>query len=307
MQRKDLLGLEDLTAAEIEDLLDRGLHRLRTPPTGDGPAADHLSVVNLILEPSTRTRCSFELAEQRLGVERLTISEGSSLIKGETLIDTARTLAAMGVNTFVLRHRKAGTPRALAAQMPDAHVINAGDGAGEHPTQGLLDLLTLRQAWGSLAGRTLLVVGDIVRSRVARSNYHGLTKLDGKIVLCGPPEYLPAASEFPDATVTDELDAVIGGVDAVMALRIQNERFEAGDAKLRVNEYRERYGITVARADRLPPGVPILHPGPFNRDVEIDGAVADGDRALIWRQVTAGVAIRIGILEALAERRAGTS
>lgn len=234
----------------------------------------------------------------------MTITEGSSLIKGETLVDTARTLVAMGVNTFVLRHREAGVPRDLAARMGDAHVVNAGDGVGEHPTQGLLDLLTLRRAWGAFAGRKLVIVGDIVRSRVARSNYHGLTKLGGRVVLCGPPEYLPDPAAFPEAVVSDDLDAVIDEGHAVMALRIQNERFAEGDSKLGVDEYRVRYGITAERAARLRDDVPILHPGPFNRGIEIDGPVADGDRALIWEQVTAGVAIRIGILEALAEQRA---
>jgi len=272
-----------------------------TAPSGRVAAA--LSVANLILEPSTRTRCSFELAEQRLKIERVTVSEGSSLAKGETLFDTARTLAAMGVNTFVLRHPKVGAPERLAAAMPNAHVVNAGDGTGEHPTQALLDLLTLRRYWGSVEGRTVLIVGDIVHSRVARSNYHGLIALEGSVVFCGPESFLPSPEEFPEATLSSDLDAALEHCDAVMALRIQSERLAESEACPDVATFRKKYGMTVDRLERLGSDVPVLHPGPFNRDVEIDGAVADSDRALIWPQVTAGVAIRMGLLARLAEVR----
>lgn len=265
--------------------------------------APGLSVANLILEPSSRTRCSFELAEQRLQIEHLTIIEGSSIIKGETLTDTARTLAAMGVNTFVLRHPDVGAPARLASALEDAHVVNAGDGAGEHPTQGLLDLLTLRRYWGSIKGRTVLIVGDIVHSRVARSNYHGLTTLGGSVMFCGPESLLPSPDEFPEAEISSDLDAALECCDAVMALRIQRERLAHDEVCPDGEIFRRQYGLTVDRVARLRGDVPILHPGPFNRDVEVDSVVADSDRALIWPQVTAGVAIRMALLVRLSEVR----
>lgn len=262
-----------------------------------------LSVANLILEPSTRTRCSFELAEQRLKIERVTVSEGSSLLKGETLVDTARTLAAMGVNAFVLRHPDVGAPDDLASAMPNAHVVNAGDGTGEHPTQALLDLLTLRRHWGSVEGRTVLIVGDIVHSRVARSNYHGLMALGGSVVFCGPQSFLPSLDEFPGVTLNSDLDVALEDCDAVMMLRIQRERLTDRENCPDTETFRKQYGLTVNRLTRLRDDVPVLHPGPFNRGVEIDGAVADSERALIWPQVTAGVAIRMGLLARLSEIR----
>ena len=265
--------------------------------------APGLSVANLILEPSSRTRCSFELAEQRLRVEHLTIIEGSSIIKGETLADTARTLAAMGVNTFVLRHPHVGAPERLASAVPSAHVVNAGDGIGEHPTQGLLDMLTLRRFWGALKGRKVLIVGDIVHSRVARSNYHGLTTLGGSVMFCGPGSLLPPPDEFPKAELSSDLDAALESCDAVMALRIQRERLAHDEVCPDGESFRQQYGLTVHRVARLRSDVPILHPGPFNRDIELDGAVADSDRALIWPQVAAGVAIRMALLMRLSEVR----
>ncbi len=266
-------------------------------------AATGLSVANLIFEPSTRTRSSFELAEQRLKIEWLTVGEGSSIAKGETLVDTARTLAAMGVNTFVLRHSEVGTPDQLASAMPNAHVVNAGDGTGEHPTQALPDLLTLRRYWGSVEGRQVLIVGDIVHSRVARSNYHGFMALGGSVAFCGPESFLPSPDEFPEVTLSSDLDAALEDCDAVMMLRIQCERLADREICPDGETFRKQYGLTVDRLTRLRSDVPVLHPGPFNRDVEIDGVVADSDRALIWPQVTAGVAIRMGLLARLSEVR----
>ena len=307
--RKDLLGLSGLSAGELTDLLDRadrlwdaaaGPGRLASPPPGVG----RLSVANLFLEPSTRTRCSFELAEQRLGVEHLSIDgERLSLEKGETLVDTGRVLAAMGVNVIVLRHPETGAPAVLAEALPHVHAVNAGDGANEHPTQALLDLLTLRRHWGEIAGRRVLMVGDVSHSRVVRSNYFGLTALGASVTLCGPPHLLPGSDVYPDATITDDLDAALPEADAVMALRIQRERFSLGEAIPDPSAYRARYGITSERVARLPDGVVILHPGPMNRDTEIDGAVADSLRALVLRQVTAGVAVRMAVLAAIAEAR----
>lgn len=266
-----------------------------------------LSVVNLILEPSTRTRCAFEIAEERLGVEHVSLrwGEALSLAKGETLLDTVRTLAAMGVNVVVIRHPEVGVPAQIAASVAEVHVVNAGDGAGEHPTQGLIDLLSLRRRWGSLDGRRVLIVGDIAHSRVARSNYHGLVALGARVVLCGPKALLPPAEEWPLATLTADLDEALQDCDAVMALRIQHERLAASEVVPDLDAYRQLYGLTSERMSRIPAEVPVLHPGPLNRDVEIDGAVADGERSLVWEQVRGGVAVRMAVLQAMAEAPLG--
>lgn len=307
--RRNLLGLAFLDASEIEDLLDRG-ERLwdaaAFPAGGDRPPAvvPGLSAANLFLEPSTRTRCSFELAESRLGIEHLSIDgQRLSLEKGETIVDTGRVLAAMGVNVLVVRHPEDGAPTVLAESLPGVHVINAGDGANEHPTQALLDLLTLRRFWGEIAGRRVVMVGDVSHSRVVRSNYHGLTTLGAEVTLCGPTHLLPSPGEYPKARLTDDLDGALPGADAVMALRIQRERFSVGEQMPDPESYRRQYGVTVDRVAKLPDGVAILHPGPMNRGVEMDGEVADSLRALVLRQVTAGVAVRMGVLSALAEAR----
>jgi aspartate carbamoyltransferase catalytic subunit len=306
-RRPHLLGLAGLEAEEIGDLLDRadafweaagtpGWHETRSPATA------RLSVVNLILEASTRTRCSFEIAEQRLGIEHLSVGdERLSLVKGETLADTGRTLRAMGINVFVVRHPEVGAPGRLAEELPGAHVVNAGDGTGEHPTQGLLDLLVLRRRWGSLVGRQVVIVGDVLHSRVARSCVHGLAALGASTVLCGPRHLLPEAGGWPGATVLEDLDDALSAADAVMALRIQRERFSAGEALPDRGAYRQRFGLSVERARRLPEETLILHPGPFNRDVEVDGEVIDGGRTEVWTQVRAGVAVRMATLTALGE------
>lgn len=309
--RKDLVGLEGLSRGELESLLDGADALFEAAGRAAGgdrrPRRTLLSVVNVFLEPSTRTRCSFELAEQRLGLERLSIDRTtSSLTKGETLADTGRTLAAMGINVIVLRHPENGAPRILAEALDRVHVINAGDGTNEHPTQGLLDLLTLRRHWGAIEGRTVVMVGDVRHSRVVRSNYHGLTTMGAAVVLCGPTHLLPEADAYPEAELVDDLDAALEEADAVMALRIQRERFTVGEEVPDTAAYRRRFGITAERADRLADDVPILHPGPMNRDVEIDAEVADGLRALVLRQVTAGVAVRMAVLSAMAEIHAGS-
>lgn len=310
-RRPHLLGLAGLEAGEIGDLLDQsesyweaaGIPGWRPEP---GRATARLSVANLFLEPSTRTRCSFEIAEQRLGVEHLSLrDEGLSLIKGETLLDTARTLHSMGVNLFVVRHPEVGAPTRLAEELPGVHIVNAGDGTGEHPTQGLLDLLVLRRRWGSVEGRRVLIVGDVLHSRVARSVVHGLAALGGSALLCGPPHLLPEGAGWPGAAVAEDLDAALDQADAVMALRIQRERFGSGEELPDQTGYRRRFGLTVERAARISGDTPILHPGPFNRDVEIDGDVIDGGRTEIWNQVRAGVAVRMATLAALADAPIG--
>ena len=310
-RRPHLLGLAGLEAGEIGDLLDQaesyweaaGTPGWRVKPSR---SIERLSVVNLILEPSTRTRCSFEIAEQRLGVEHLSVGdEGLSLIKGETLIDTGLTLRAMGVNVFVVRHPEVGAPARLAAELPGVHVVNAGDGTGEHPTQGLLDLLVLRRRWGSVRGRRVVIVGDVLHSRVARSGVHGLHALGATTILCGPRHLLPEVGGWPGATVSEDLDAALEAADAVMALRIQRERFAAGEALPDRAAYRQRFGLTRERIASLSADTLILHPGPFNRDVEIDGEVVDLGRTEVWTQVRAGVAVRMAALAALAEARLG--
>jgi aspartate carbamoyltransferase catalytic subunit len=318
-RRPHLLGLAGLEAEEIGDLLDQAdafWEAAGTPGWREAksPAIARLSAVNLILEPSTRTRCSFEIAEQRLGIEHLSVGdERLSLIKGETLADTGRTLLAMGVNVFVVRHPEVGAPARLAEELPGAHVVNAGDGTGEHPTQGLLDLLVLRRRWGSLVGRQVVIVGDVLHSRVARSCVHGLAALGASTVLCGPRHLLPEAGGWPGATVAEDLDVALAAADAVMALRIQRERFSAGEALPDRAAYRQRFGLTIERARRLSEETLILHPGPFNRDVEVDGEVIDGGRTEVWTQVRAGVAVRMATLTALGEaldssgREAGAS
>ena len=309
-RRPHLLGLAGLEAGEIGDLLDRadafweaaGTPGWRERPS---PASRRLSVVNLILEPSTRTRCSFEIAEQRLGIEHLSVGdERLSLVKGETLADTGRTLRAMGVNVFVLRHPEVGAPARLAEELPGAHVVNAGDGSGEHPTQGLLDLLVLRRRWGSLADRRIVIVGDVLHSRVARSCVHGLAALGATSVFCGPRHLLPEPGAWPGTTVAEDLDVALASADAVMALRVQHERFAPGEALPDRAAYRELYGLTLERARSLSDETMILHPGPFNRDVEVDGDVVDGGRTEVWTQVRAGVAVRMATLSALGETHA---
>ncbi|HUP47973.1 MAG TPA: aspartate carbamoyltransferase catalytic subunit [Thermoanaerobaculia bacterium] len=308
-ERRSLVGLAGLTAGELADLLDRAerLWEAAGSPAGGvhppRPIAG-LSAANLFLEPSTRTRCSFELAEARLGVERLSIDgQRLSLEKGETLIDTGRVLAAMGINVLVLRHPEDGAPAVLDEALSGVHVINAGDGANEHPTQALLDLLTLRRFWGEIAGRHVVMVGDVAHSRVVRSNYHGMTTLGAEVTFCGPQALLPSPDEYPLAHITDDLDAVLPDADAVMALRIQRERFSVGEEAPDPESYRRRFGVTVERVGRLADRVAILHPGPMNRGVEMDGEVADGLRALVLRQVTAGVAVRMAVLSAISEAR----
>ena len=306
-RRSHLLGLAGLDAGEIGDLLDRAESSWEAAGTAGWrakrtPAIARLSVVNLILEPSTRTRCSFEIAEERLGAEHLSVgNEGLSLIKGETLSDTGRTLQAMGVNVFVVRHPEVGAPARLADELPGAHVVNAGDGTGEHPTQGLLDLLVMRRRWGVLEGRRIVIVGDVLHSRVARSAVHGFHALGGSATLCGPRHLLPEAVGWPGATVVEDLDGALEDADAVMTLRIQRERFVAGEALPDRAAYRQKFGLTRERVERLREDTLVLHPGPFNRDVEIDGEVIDSGRTEVWTQVRAGVAVRMAVLSVLAE------
>ncbi|MAH65093.1 MAG: aspartate carbamoyltransferase [Phycisphaerae bacterium] len=302
-----MLGLRDLGPERLESILDRAESLL--PVVRDGVALPNpvrpAMVGLLFLENSTRTRCSFEVAANRLGHRSVVLTGlGSSLDKGESLIDTAANLAAMGLDALVIRSAIAGGAD-LVARNIGIPVVNAGDGRHEHPTQALLDASTLRARLGSLAGKRILIVGDILNSRVARSNIHALTAMGATVVLVGPPPLLPwTFAEFGSGVdVTHDLDGVLDTADAVMMLRIQLER-DAGRAV--ASDYRFAFGLTVNRLARLGPEVPILHPGPMNRGVEIDDSVsADIARSAILEQVARGVAVRMAIIEAALELPAG--
>ena len=255
-------------------------------------------VANVFYEASTRTRSSFEVAAAGLGAHVLnwTVS-GSSASKGETLVDTAKNIAALGVSIIVVRHQHSGAA-ALVARSVGCSVVNAGDGQHEHPSQALLDAYTLWRRWGTLEGKRVAIVGDILHSRVARSNLHCLKALGASLVFCGPPTMLPAGLAELGAEVTTEFDTALAGADAVMMLRIQRERMS--DALFPTTaEYHVRWGLTNARAANLKPEAVVLHPGPVNRGLELSPEVADGQRSLILEQVENGVAVRKAILEAV--------
>ena len=301
---RHLLTLDGLPRATLEALLDRA--QLWQDEAAGGIALRGVlagrAVCTLFIEPSTRPRSSFQLAAQRLGADVLNFDAStSSTSKGETAFDTLRTLEAMGVHGFVVRHREDGAVAALAeAAVPGTALVNAGDGRSAHPTQGLLDMLTLRQAKGAdFAKLRVLVVGDVRHSRVARSDLHALRTLGaGEIRVCGPASLLPDDATLDGCVVGDDLDAALDGVDAVMMLRLQRERMVDG-LVASLEDYHRDYGLTVERLRRAAPGAVVLHPGPMNRGVEIDDAVADGPQSLVLRQVANGVAVRMAVLEAL--------
>ena len=301
---RHLLTIDGLPRATLEALLDRA--QLWQDEAAGGIALRGVlagrAVCTLFFEPSTRTRSSFQLAAQRLGADVLNFDAStSSTSKGETAFDTLRTLEAMGVHGFVVRHREDGAVAALAeAAVPGTALVNAGDGRSAHPTQGLLDMLTLRQAKGAdFAKLRVLVVGDVRHSRVARSDLHALRTLGaGEIRVCGPASLLPDDATLDGCVVGDDLDAALDGVDAVMMLRLQRERMVDG-LVASLEDYHRDYGLTVERLRWAAPGAVVLHPGPMNRGVEIDDAVADGPQSLVLRQVANGVAVRMAVLEAL--------
>jgi len=301
---RHLLTLEGLPRAVLVQLLDRA-EALRAHAAGGSALRSTLAgtaVCTLFFEPSTRTRSSFGLAAQRLGADLLNFDAStSSTSKGETAVDTLKNLEAMGVRGFVVRHREDGAVAALAAAAePGTALVNAGDGRSAHPTQGLLDMLTLRQAKGGDFPRLrVAIVGDVKHSRVARSDLHALQTLGtGEIRVCAPRALLPGDATLAGCTVTDDLDVALDGVDAVMMLRLQRERMEEG-LVASLDDYHRDYGLTVARLRRAAPDAVVLHPGPMNRGVEITDEVADGPRSLILRQVANGVAVRMAVLEAL--------
>ncbi len=295
--KKHLLGLEDLSKAEILHLLDTAdaFSEVSRRDRKKVPALTGRIVFNLFFENSTRTRTSFSLAAKRLSADVQDFSAAvSSLSKGETFIDTARNLEAMGADVLVVRHPTPGAPHLLANHVR-CSILNAGDGAHEHPTQGLLDLMTIRRAKGTIEGLTVGLIGDISHSRVARSNIWGLTKLGAKVILCGPPTLLPRSMELLGCEVANKLDDVLPRLDVVNVLRIQFER-DHKSVFPSIAEYFRLYGMNRERLARAKDDLLLLAPGPINRGVELTAEVADGRHSAILDQVTNGLAVRMAAL-----------
>ena len=303
--RRHVLATDDWSRDEIELVLQQGEAMLEVlgRPIRRAPALRGRTVVLFFAEASTRTRVSFELAAKSLSADVVNVTvSGSSVEKGESLFDTVRTLQALGGDILVMRHPASGAPYFVAERIGGA-VINAGDGWHAHPTQGLLDALTLRGALGDLAGRRVVIVGDVLHSRVARSDIHTLVPLGATVTLSGPPTLMPVAWRCGAAprgvAYEQDVDRALEEADAVIALRLQRERQEAGLLPS-LREYSRAWGLTEDRVARMRPGAPVLHPGPMNEGIEIDAAVAHGPRSLIERQVTNGVAVRMALLYLLA-------
>ncbi|MFN8651079.1 MAG: aspartate carbamoyltransferase catalytic subunit [Gemmatimonadales bacterium] len=298
---KDLLGLEYLTADQIRLILDTAepFKEVSERPIKKTPALRGKTIVNLFFEASTRTRISFEFAEKRLSADTVNVaSSGSSVSKGETLVDTARNLEAMRIDMVVIRHHSSGSADFLAQRIR-SNVINAGDGTHEHPTQGLLDLLTLRDRFGKIEGLKVAICGDVLHSRVARSNIWGLRKLGAEVAVCGPLSLVPRDIQELGVTLFTRIDDAIAWADALNVLRLQLERMTAGFIPS-LREYNRVFGITRERLVRAKKDLVVMHPGPINRGVEIDSDVADGPHSVILPQVTNGVAIRMAVLYLLA-------
>ena len=295
--RKHLLGLKDLSRQEIEFILDtaRGFEQISTRPIKKAPTLRGKVVVNLFFEDSTRTRNSFTLAARRLSADVVEFTKKSSSVsKGETLIDTARNLEAMGIDIVVIRHNAGGAAKLLSRHI-DACVINAGDGFDEHPTQGLLDVYTIREVKGTLEGLKIGIVGDIAHSRVARSDIWAMTKLGAEVILIGPPTLMPAQVSRLPVRVSYSLDVVLEELDVINMLRIQFERLGSNPFPS-VREYSHFFGLTVDRMKRAKPDLIVMHPGPMNRGLEIESEVADGANSVILRQVANGLAVRMAVL-----------
>ena len=298
---KDLVGLELLTAEQILTILNTAEpfkeiseRRIKKVPVLRGK-----TIVNLFFEASTRTRVSFEFAEKRLSADTVNISSsGSSVVKGETLVDTARNLEAMRIDMVVMRHSSSGAAKFLAERIPSS-VINAGDGNHEHPTQALLDMLTIRDHFAKIEGLKVCLVGDILHSRVARSNIYGLLALGAEVAVCGPKTLLPLGIAELGVTVFSRIEEAIQWADVLNVLRLQLERMERGFLPS-LREYNQVWGVSRTRREQAPKDLLILHPGPMNRGVEIDSDVADGPHAMILQQVTNGVAVRMAVLYLLA-------
>lgn len=299
-RRRDLLGIRDLTAAEIKGILDTAENfcEISTREVKKVPALRGKTVINLFFEASTRTRTSFELAAKRLSADAVNISvSSSSVTKGETLLDTAMNLDAMAPDCIVVRHSSAGVPHQLA-KVSKAAIVNAGDGANEHPTQALLDAMTIREHKKKISGLSVAILGDILHSRVARSNIHLLTKLGANVRVAGPRTLVPDDFQHlvdHDLQVCPHIEDAIVGADVVMILRIQRERQDAAYFPS-LREYAIHYGLTNERLDLAKKDAIVLHPGPMNRGIEISSDVADSSRSLILDQVKYGVAVRMAVL-----------
>jgi aspartate carbamoyltransferase catalytic subunit len=298
LRSKDLLGIESLSPEEIVLLLDtaESMRSIADRKIKKVPALRGRMVVNLFFEPSTRTRFSFETAEKWLSADSLNFSggKGTSVEKGESLLDTARNLQAMSPDLIVVRHGSPGVPHFLARNLA-AGIVNAGDGAHEHPTQALLDALTIRRRLGRLDGLKVVIAGDIAHSRVARSNIFLLTRMGSEVTVCGPPTLLPPRVEELGARATADFDHAVEGADVVMMLRMQLER-QSHSLFPSTREYFSRYGLTPARLARASPRAIVMHPGPMNRGVEIASEVADSPQSVILEQVANGVAVRMAVL-----------
>ncbi len=306
LEIKHLFGLRGVSKHDIRLILDNAkqFREILERPVKKVPSLRGMTVVNLFFENSTRTRTSFELAEKRLSADTVNFtSSNSSVKKGETLVDTLRNIEAMKIDIVVVRHKGTGVPKFLADNS-DAIIVNAGDGAHEHPTQALLDMLTIEEKLGTLEGKNVTIVGDIRHSRVARSNLWGMTTMGAHVTLCGPRTLVPRNTELMDK-VTWETDVkkAVKDADAIIALRLQKERMD--DALLpSMREYRNTFGITHELLECAKDKVLIMHPGPINRGVELDSEIADGDNSVILNQVTNGVAVRMAVLYLLAGGRA---
>ncbi len=302
--RKHLLGLEDLTAQEISLILDNAssMKAIFTRSVKKVPTLMGKTICTLFFENSTRTRTSFDMAAKRLSADVVAFNVStSSVSKGESLLDTARTIQAMGVDYVIMRHSCPGAPHLLSQRL-NMSVINAGDGAHEHPTQGLLDTFTIREKRGKLEGQTIAIVGDILHSRVARSNIYALTKLGAKVRLVGPKTLVPRYFEKLGCEIHYSLESGIKGADVINLLRIQLERQRA-NLFPGIREYRHLYGLDKDRLSLAKPDVVVMHPGPINRGVEISQEVADGPHSVINEQVTNGIAVRMAVLYLLASGR----
>jgi aspartate carbamoyltransferase catalytic subunit len=294
---KDLLGLETLEPEEIEGILNtaESFMEVLERPIKKVPTLRGQTIVNLFFEPSTRTRISFELAEKRLSADSVNFaSGGSSVSKGETLKDTARNIEAMSIDMLVVRHPAAGAPHYLADCL-DTRVINAGDGSHEHPTQGLLDVFTVRRRLGGIRGLRVAIIGDIAHSRVARSAIWGFRKLGASVAVCGPTTLMPVEIEKMGVDAHWRVEEAVEGADVVMVLRIQLER-QKNALFPSVREYAKVFGVDAAKLSRAKPEVLVMHPGPMNRGIEIAQDVADGPYSVILQQVTNGVAVRMAVL-----------
>lgn len=301
LRSRHLLGLEGVSRPELELIFDTAETMLEVldRPIKRVPPLRGMTVVNLFYEASTRTRFSFELAEKRLSADTVNFSaSGSSVAKGESLVDTVKNIEAMKTDMVVIRHGSTGAPHKLSREIESA-VINAGDGQHEHPTQGLLDILTLKRHFGCVKGLVVTIVGDIMHSRVARSNIWGLRTMGAEVRICGPATLMPVEVEKMGVRVFTDLDPALEGADVVNVLRIQKERQDGGLLPS-MREYSRFWGITPERLVRMKEGYVVMHPGPINRGVEIVPAVADGPHSVILPQVTHGVAVRMAVLYLLA-------